>query len=37
MVIFRNLAEIQDIEKTAVALGNFDDIDKGHQVLIKKQ
>ena len=36
MVIFRNLAEIQDIEKTAVALGNFDGIHKGHQVLIKK-
>lgn len=36
MVIFRNLTEIQDIEKTAVALGNFDGIHKGHQVLIKK-
>lgn len=36
MVIFRNLTEIHDIEKTAVALGNFDGIHKGHQVLINK-
>lgn len=36
MVIFRNLAEIQNIEKTAVALGNFDGIHKGHQVLISR-
>lgn len=36
MVIFRSLTEIQDIEKTAVALGNFDGIHKGHQVLIEK-
>lgn len=36
MKIFRSLAEIQDIEKTAVALGNFDGIHKGHQVLINE-
>lgn len=36
MVIFRSLAEIQNMEKTAVALGNFDGIHKGHQVLINK-
>ena len=36
MVIFRNLAEIKLNEKTAVALGNFDGIHRGHQVLIER-
>jgi riboflavin kinase/FMN adenylyltransferase len=36
MMIFRNLDEIKDIGKTAVALGNFDGIHKGHRVLIQK-
>ena len=36
MVIFRNLEEIRNIEKTAVALGSFDGIHKGHQVLISR-
>lgn len=36
MVIFRNLEDIKNIEKTAVALGNFDGIHKGHQVLINR-
>ncbi len=36
MKIFRSLAEIRDIEKTAVALGNFDGIHKGHQALINE-
>ncbi len=34
MIVFRNLTEIKDVEKTAVALGNFDGIHKGHQKLI---
>ena len=36
MRIFTNLNEIQNIEKTAVALGNFDGVHKGHQALIAK-
>jgi riboflavin kinase / FMN adenylyltransferase len=36
MIIFRDLAEIKGIEKTAVALGNFDGIHKGHQALITR-
>ena len=37
MIIFRSIAEIdKNIEKTAVALGNFDGIHIGHQALIKK-
>ncbi|MBR5228542.1 MAG: adenylyltransferase/cytidyltransferase family protein, partial [Firmicutes bacterium] len=37
MIIFRSLAEIdKNIEKTAVALGNFDGVHKGHQALIEK-
>ena len=37
MIIFRSLTEIdKNIEKTAVALGNFDGIHKGHQVLISE-
>ena len=34
MKIFNSLDEIEDIEETAVALGNFDGIHKGHQALI---
>jgi len=37
MIIFRSLTEIdKNIEKTAVALGNFDGVHKGHQVLISE-
>lgn len=36
MKIFYSLEEIGEIESTAVALGNFDGIHKGHQVLIRE-
>ena len=36
MKVFTSLAEIQNIEPTAVALGNFDGVHKGHQALIAK-
>lgn len=36
MKIFNSLDEIENIEETAVALGNFDGIHKGHQALISE-
>lgn len=36
MKIFHTLEEIQDIEETVVALGNFDGVHKGHQELIRR-
>lgn len=36
MKVFYNLEDIGNIEGTAVALGNFDGIHKGHQALINK-
>ncbi len=36
MKIFNSLDEIENIEETAVALGNFDGIHKGHQALINE-
>lgn len=36
MEIFETLDEIQNLEPTAVALGNFDGVHLGHQELIKK-
>ena len=36
MKIYRSLEEIENIEETAVALGNFDGVHKGHQELIRK-
>lgn len=36
MTVFTNLSEIRNIEPTAVALGNFDGVHKGHQALIAK-
>lgn len=36
MEIFETLEEIQNIEPTAVALGNFDGVHLGHQALIKR-
>lgn len=34
MITFENLTDIHDIEPTALALGNFDGVHLGHQVLI---
>ncbi|MBQ9931214.1 MAG: bifunctional riboflavin kinase/FAD synthetase [Firmicutes bacterium] len=36
MKIFRSLEEIENIEETAVALGNFDGVHLGHQALIRE-
>ncbi len=36
MKIFRSLEDIQDIESTVVALGNFDGIHRGHQELMER-
>lgn len=36
MKIFHTLEEIQNIEETVVALGNFDGVHRGHQELIKR-
>ncbi len=36
MKVFYNLEEIENMEETAIALGNFDGIHKGHQALINK-
>ena len=36
MEIIRSLEEIKDIDKTAVALGNFDGVHLGHQELIRE-
>ena len=36
MKVFTKLSEITNIEPTAVALGNFDGVHKGHQALIAK-
>lgn len=36
MKIFNSLDEIQDIEPTVVALGNFDGIHRGHQEIINR-
>lgn len=36
MQIFNSLEEIQNIEKTVVAMGNFDGVHLGHQAIIKK-
>ena len=36
MKIFNNLDEIQDIQNTVVAMGNFDGIHKGHKELISR-
>ena len=36
MKIFNDINDIKNIEKTVIALGNFDGIHKGHQELIKR-
>ena len=36
MKIFQSMEEINNIEPTAVAVGNFDGIHLGHQAIIKK-
>ncbi len=36
MKIFESLEEIKDMEKTVVAMGNFDGVHKGHQELIMR-
>ncbi len=36
MIIFRSLSEIKDIDRTVVALGNFDGVHIGHQALIDR-
>ena len=36
MNIYRNLNEIANMSPTAVALGNFDGVHKGHQMLIRE-
>lgn len=36
MNIYRNLNEISNMSSTAVALGNFDGVHKGHQMLIRE-
>lgn len=36
MKIFRNAEEIENIEPTSIALGNFDGVHKGHQELIRQ-
>ncbi len=36
MEIYRNLEEVNSIEPTVVALGNFDGVHKGHQELIRR-
>lgn len=36
MIIFNNLEEIQKVEPTVVALGNFDGVHRGHQEIINR-
>lgn len=36
MLIFRSLDEVKNIKDTAIALGNFDGVHKGHQQLIRE-
>lgn len=36
MKIYRNLEDVNNIEPTVVALGNFDGVHKGHQELIRR-
>ncbi|MGN0711954.1 MAG: bifunctional riboflavin kinase/FAD synthetase [Anaerovoracaceae bacterium] len=36
MIIFNSLDEIENVESTVVALGNFDGVHKGHQALIER-
>ena len=36
MRVFNSLEEINNIEPTVVALGNFDGIHKGHQEIINR-
>ncbi len=36
MIIFNSLDEIENIDNTVVALGNFDGVHKGHQALIAR-
>ncbi|MCI2061985.1 MAG: bifunctional riboflavin kinase/FAD synthetase [Eubacteriaceae bacterium] len=35
MIVFNSLDEIKDIDNTAVAVGNFDGVHKGHRALIE--
>lgn len=36
MKIFNSIQEIKDIDKTVIAVGNFDGVHRGHQQLIKR-
>lgn len=36
MIIFNSLDDIKDIKDTVVALGNFDGVHKGHQIIISR-